>query len=178
MALIKCPECGGVITDNQNVCLNCGYKISKNRKKWIIMIVGAVAVIVMFFFVNYMMNVNKYECEMSAYKQLCLEMGGGVTITKMYFSDEVAEGSTIDYIYRVYIVYKREAEYEEECLYILDDKGIEYFVTDDDSNNERLYCYKALAEVEIFGLEGWLEPSGKWESRSRGEIQKIVSKTN
>lgn len=27
MALIKCPECGGEVSDKSNVCIHCGYPL-------------------------------------------------------------------------------------------------------------------------------------------------------
>ena len=33
MSIIKCPECGKEISSETKICLNCGYKIKKKRKK-------------------------------------------------------------------------------------------------------------------------------------------------
>lgn len=33
MALINCPECGKEVSDNAEVCVNCGFPIVKNRNQ-------------------------------------------------------------------------------------------------------------------------------------------------
>lgn len=33
MALIKCPECGGTISDKSDKCIHCGYPLKKENHK-------------------------------------------------------------------------------------------------------------------------------------------------
>lgn len=33
MALIKCPECGKEVSDNAEICVNCGFPIIKNTNQ-------------------------------------------------------------------------------------------------------------------------------------------------
>lgn len=34
MALIKCPECGGKVSDRAENCIHCGYPIRPRRKSY------------------------------------------------------------------------------------------------------------------------------------------------
>ena len=36
MALIKCPECGGQVSDRADVCIHCGYPLKEIKEKVIV----------------------------------------------------------------------------------------------------------------------------------------------
>ena len=43
MALIKCPECGEMVSDTAKSCPSCGYKIKKSRVKTILFYILMIA---------------------------------------------------------------------------------------------------------------------------------------
>ena len=94
-----------------------------------------------------------------------------LSLQEVYISDEISTDTTIDYVYRVYVVYKYTNSYDSKkegtALYMVDDNGKTYFI--EDSSSEQLYAYKSIAEMEIFGLSGWFEPSDNWTELKSSE---------
>ena len=91
-------------------------------------------------------------------------------ISAIYISDGIAEGRTIDYVYRVYIEYESRWG-TDAVLFMVDDKDRTYFTTA--YGKEELVAYLTVAEVEIFGIEGFFGPGDEWEELSSSEIRKI-----
>lgn len=93
MALIRCPECNGEVSDTSSVCIHCGYKLKssisdiikmkvtnfiKSHKKLLIFILVIISVpLVLSYLVtkenfddtmdSYYGSVNKYKCKKYAY---------------------------------------------------------------------------------------------------------------
>ena len=96
-----------------------------------------------------------------------------VNIEEIYISEAVADGKTIDYVYRVYIEYE-SIWGTESVLYIVDDKGKSYFATA--YGEEKLANYLTMAEFEVKGIPGYFEPSDEWEELSSSEVRKFEKK--
>ena len=172
-----CKEFGQKIESATGVCTNCGYDLEKIRKKKkkILFSVGIFFVVVtliigFFLFINANKG-SKYIME--ACEELSDEENGLPDIEEIYISEEIAENSLIDYVYRVYIEYEGRWG-TEKVLYIVDDEGKTYFATE--YGDDKLVNYLTLAEFEVNGIEGIFEPSDEWEELSYSKVRKIEKK--
>lgn len=179
---VVCPECGNII--EQGECSNCGYnpenveKKKKAKKKKVLLIVtGIVGVALLIVAALLIINANrgdKYVLE--ACKELAKDKGGLPNIEAIYVSEEVGDGSyTIDYVYQVYVEYSTGWE-NDAVLYVIDDKGKSYYITE--SSHKRLSCYLKIAELGITGGDGLFKPSDNWKKLSKSEVKKIEDKIN
>lgn len=181
---LTCPECGKEIEASEITCSNCGYKLKQGDKfkKKKIVIVGCIAILILLItcMVVVLINRNGNNYILDACKEIQKNLSNpnSLSLQEVYVSDEISTDTTIDYMYRVYIVYKYTNSYDDReegtLLYIVDDKGKTYFI--DDSSSEQLSSYKSIAEVEIFGLSGLFEPSDNWIGLKSSEINKIEKK--
>lgn len=179
-----CPECGKILSDDVMCCDNCGYtfkRLSIRKKKIVGIAISAIVVIVLMICIIFFVTREKgNDYVLDACKEIQDDISNpnSLSLKEIYISDEVGENKTINYVYRVYIVYEYTNVYdgksEKTSLYIVDDKGETYLV--DDYSNESQYSYKSLAEMEIYGLEGWFEPSDNWDELTSSEIKKIQNK--
>lgn len=176
-----CKECGQEVDLTTGICLNCGFdalkveqKKRKSKKKIGIVIGSVIAVAVLVLGIIFFINANKDNSYiLAACEELADEENGLPDIEDIYISEAIADGKTIDYVYRVYI------EYEglwgtEAVLYIVDDKGNTYFATA--YGEETLVNYLTLAEFEVNGIPGYFEPSDEWEELSSSEVRKFEKK--
>lgn len=176
-----CKECGQEIDLVTGICLNCGFDLKKvekkkrdSKKKISIMIGLIIAVVVLVLGIMFVIDANKGNSYiLAACEELADEENGLPDIEAIYVSETVAEGKTIDYVYRIYI------EYEgcwgtEAVLYIVDDKGNTYFATA--YGDDKLANYLSLAKYEVNGIEGFFEPSDEWEELSSPEVKKFEKK--
>lgn len=179
---IICPECGSEINPAQNICKNCGYdpiKIAKGKsrkkKKIITIVLCAMVLIAIIAGVVALINANKetsYVVE--ACKELSNEKNGLPSIKAIYTSDEVDDGdSTIDYVYRVYIEYFSGLG-TKKVMYIVDKRDETHYITQ--YSKEKYTSFLAVAEMQIFGVSGFWEPSGNWDKMSASDIAKIKDK--
>ena len=177
-----CPECSEKIQEGAKVCPNCGYTLSSKRKIKKFAILGSVALVVVLIIVIVIAilgkNNNAYIVDACKEIQKNLSNPNSLSLQEVYISDEESTDTTIDYVYRVYIVYRYTNSYDSKkegtVLYVIDDKGKTYFI--EDSSSEQLYAYKSIAEMEIFGLSGWFEPSDNWIELEGSEVNKIEKK--
>ena len=175
---LLCPECGEKIEKGMKVCSNCGYILSrKSRNKKIGIIIGIVIVLIAIIgIIISMMSKNNNSHIIDACKEIrkSLSNPNSLSLLEIYTSEKQSTDTTIDYVYRVYVVYKYTNNYDgkEEgvALYLVDDKGKTYFVED---GSEQLTGYKSTAKVEIFGLAGWFEPTNTWTALKSTEIDEI-----
>ncbi len=181
MTLIKCPECGNTI--EQGECPNCGYnpenggKRKAKKKKVLLIVTGIVGLALLFALVLSIINVNKgNKYVLEACKELAKDKGGFPNVEAIYVSDEVHDGNTtIDYVYQVYIEYSK-AWGTEAVLYVIDEKGKSYYITE--ASDERLLCYLKIAELWVTKGNDLLEPSERWIKLSESEVKKIEDKLN
>lgn len=183
-SILVCPECGKEVDTTETQCSNCGYKLehSNNSKKKKITIIGCISILVLLIICVAVVIINRkgdnYILAACNEIQKNLSNPNSLSLQEVYVSDETGIDKTIDYVYRVYIVYKYtnsfDSKKEGTALYMIDDKGKTYFI--EDSSSEKLYAYKSIAEVEIFGLSGWFEPSDNWSELKSSEIDKIEKK--
>ena len=176
-----CKECGQEIDLTTGVCLNCGYDSSKveqkkkeSKKKIGIVIGSIIAVAVLVLGICFFVNANKGNSYiLAACEELADEENGLPDIEEIYISEAIADGKTIDYVYRVYIEYEGSWG-TEAVLYIVDDKGKSYFATA--YGEEKLANYLTMAEFEVNGIPGYFEPSDEWEELSSSEVKKFEKK--
>lgn len=182
--ILTCPECGKEIEITETQCSNCGYKLKQGNKakKKKIAIIGCVAILILLIICVVVVVTNKkgdnYVLDACKEIQKNLSNPNSLSLQEVYVSDETSTDTTIDYVYRVYVVYRYTNSYdgkkESTALYVVDDKEKTYFI--EDGSSEQLYAYKSIAEMEIFGLSGWFEPSDNWTELKSSEIDKIEKK--
>ena len=176
-----CKECGQEIDLNTGICTNCGYdsikvqQKKKEKKKKLLITLGVIFVVaIVVAIVCIFLNANKgKKYILQACEELADEENGLPDIEEIYVSEEIAEDSTIDYVYRVYI------EYEgywgtEKAIFLVDDEGETYFATE--YGNDKVVNYLKIAEFEVNGIEGFFEPSDNWEKLSSSEVRNIEKK--
>lgn len=176
-----CKECGQEMDAATGICLNCGFdsarveqKKRKAKKKIGLIVSLVTAVVILASGIMFAQKANKGNSYiLAACKELVDEENGFPDVTNIYYSEKIAEDSTIDYIYRVYIEY-RGSWGTESVIYIVDKKGNTYFITA--YMDENLSCYLTIAKNEINGFEGLFEPSGDWEKLSLSEVEKYEKK--
>lgn len=176
-----CKECGQEIDLVTGICLNCGFDLKKvekkkrdSKKKISIMIGLIIAVVVLVLGIMFVIDANKGNSYiLAACEELADEENGLPDIEAIYVSETVAEGKTIDYVYRIYIEYEGRWG-TEAVLYIVDDKENTYFATA--YGDDKLANYLSLAEFEVNGIEGFFEPSDEWEELSSSEVKKFEKK--
>lgn len=176
-----CKECGQEIDLVTGICLNCGFDLKKvekkkrdSKKKISIMIGLIIAVVVLVLGIMFVIDANKGNSYiLAACEELADEENGLPDIEAIYVSETVAEGKTIDYVYRIYIEYEGRWG-TEAVLYIVDDKGNTYFATA--YGDDKLANYLSLAKYEVNGIEGFFEPSDEWEELSSPEVKKFEKK--
>ena len=178
-----CVECGNIIDLTTGICTNCGYMPEnvndhkRAKKKRIAIIVSCIVVIALLVLiiarVIYVKKGNAYV--MSACKELANEEGRLPNIKEIYISDDINDGSsTIDYVYRIYIEYESGWE-TERVMYVVDDNDESYFITE--YSNKKLANHIGIAELQIYGLEGWsFKSSAYWKELSSAAVKKIESK--
>lgn len=181
--ILTCPECGKEIETTETHCGNCGYKLKQGNeaKKKKISIIGFMAMLILLVICVVVVANKKgdnYVLDACEEIQKNLSNPNSLSLQEVYISDEMSTDTTIDYVYRVYVVYKYTNSYDSKkegtALYVVDDNGKTYFI--EDSSSEQLYAYKSIAEMEIFGLSGWFEPSDNWTELKSSEIEKIEKK--
>lgn len=181
--ILTCPECGKEIETTETHCGNCGYKLkqSNKAKKKKISIIGFMAILILLVICVVVVANKKgdnYVLDACEEIQKNLSNPNSLSLQEVYISDEISTDTTIDYVYRVYVVYKYTNSYDSKkegtALYMVDDNGKTYFI--EDSSSEQLYAYKSIAEMEIFGLSGWFEPSDNWTELKSSEIERIEKK--
>lgn len=176
-----CKECGQEIDVATGVCLNCGYDSAKveqkkkeSKRKIGIVIGSIITVALVVLGICLLVNANKGNTYiLAACEELANEENGLPDIEEIYISEAVADGKTIDYVYRVYIEYE-SIWGTESVLYIVDDKGKSYFATA--YGEEKLANYLTMAEFEVKGIPGYFEPSDEWEELSSSEVRKFEKK--
>ena len=173
MALIKCSECGNEVNEK------------KHNKKKLFAIIGIIVVtMVIVLAVVLIKNANKGTTYVvKACKELAEAESGLPDIKAIYTSEKAVKAitsekvdggfSTIDYVYRVYIEYS-SGQGKNAVMYIVDNKGETYYITEHSS--EILSRYLSLAEMEIFGLKGYWGPNRAWVKLSSSEISKMEEK--
>lgn len=176
-----CKECGQEIDLNTGICTNCGYDSSKiqqkkkEKKKKLFLVLGmiflvAIVVVVVCIFTNANKG-KKYIIE--ACEELADEENGLPDIEEIYVSEEIAEDSLIDYVYRVYIEYEGSWG-TRKAIFLVDDEGETYFATE--YGDDKIVNYLTIAEFEVNGIEGFFEPSDNWEELSSSEVRDIEKK--
>lgn len=182
--ILICPECGEKVEATETQCSNCGYNLKQGNKvkKKIIAMIGCASILVLLMICVAVVMANKKDGNhvLDACKEIQKNLSNpkSLSLQEVYVSDEINTDMTIDYVNRVYIVYQYSNSYdskkEDTALYVVDDKGKTYFI--EDGSSEQLYAYKSTAEMEIFGLPGWFEPSDNWTVLESSEIDKIEKK--
>lgn len=177
-----CPECGSEIDFATKICKNCGYnpvkvakEKSRKKKKMITIVLCIVVVIAIIVGVVTLKSAYKetsYVVE--ACKELSNDENGLPNIKAIYTSDEVDDGdSTIDYVYRVYIEYFSGLG-TKKVMYIVDKRDETHYITQ--YSKEKYSSFLAVAEMQIFGVSGFWEPSGNWDKMSSSDIVEIKNK--
>lgn len=170
MALVKCPECGKIISDTSRSCPECGYKDERKGKsnKKIFIIPVSIIVILMCIFCIIRLIENNNSPANQAIKIIELDYGKNVNITSIFYNEK-QNGCIIEFssggVSDVACVHLKDKTIGYESVYEnISEKFSDLSLSDSDKRKYAVqlteYPYDA---VWVYNLHAYGTSGSKWE---------------